>query len=67
MLRDENPSHWKLGVFYYNPDQPRLIVAKRFGGLFTLNFARPMAWALASILPATAVVGLIVSLFHSHA
>jgi uncharacterized membrane protein len=54
MLRDTNPKHWKLGVFYFNPDQRHLFVAKRFGGLFTLNLANPVAWIVVGILPAVA-------------
>jgi uncharacterized membrane protein len=65
MLRDRNPKHWKLGVFYYNPDQPRLFVAKRFGTPITLNFAKSMAWAIAAILPAVPIVGLITDKFLS--
>lgn len=34
---------WVLGVFYYNPDDKRLMLPKRTGLGFTLNFARPMA------------------------
>ena len=46
MVRDQNPQHWKLLIFYYNPENPRLFVQKRTGMPFTLNFARPMAWAM---------------------
>jgi uncharacterized membrane protein len=46
MLRDRNPQHWKLGVFYFNPDEPRLFVAKRSGAPITVNLGRPMAWGL---------------------
>lgn len=46
MLWDRNPKNWKLSVFYYNPEEPRLWVAKRFGTPIALNFARPMAWAI---------------------
>jgi len=35
---------WKLGVFYYNPDDAALFVEKRFGIGYTLNFAHPSAW-----------------------
>ena len=35
---------WKLGVFYYNPDDAALFVEKRFGVGYTLNFAHPSAW-----------------------
>jgi len=46
MLRDTNPQHWKLFAFYYSPENPRLFVPKRTGIPFTLNFARPAAWAI---------------------
>jgi uncharacterized membrane protein len=46
MLRDRNPQHWKLLIFYYNSENPRLFVPKRTGIPFTLNFARPMAWVM---------------------
>jgi Predicted membrane protein len=41
--RDED-RHWKLGIFYYNPDDPALFVEKRFGIGWTFNFGRPSAW-----------------------
>ena len=64
MLRDKNPQHWKLLVFYYNPDQPRLFVAKRSGSPMTLNFARPMAWAIVAIPFAIMTVGAILNNSH---
>ena len=50
--RDTNRLHWKFLFFYYNPDDHRLLVPKRWTGRpFTLNFARPSAWiVLASLL-----------------
>jgi len=47
-------SCWKLGLFYYNPDDSALFVEKRIGFGYTTNFARPSAWiilAVALILP----------------
>jgi len=44
-----NPGNWKLGVFYFCREDPRMIVPKRLRGLgWTLNFARPLAvpWLL---------------------
>ena len=39
-----NPDHWHLVFFYFAPEDPRIVVKKRIGGLgWTLNFARPMA------------------------
>jgi uncharacterized membrane protein len=48
MLTDTDPQHWKLLIFYYNPENPRIFVAKRAGLPLTLNFARPMAWVLSA-------------------
>lgn len=47
---DENPSlmdreddrHWKLGMFYFNPNDPAVWVEKRFGIGLTVNFGRPL-------------------------
>jgi uncharacterized membrane protein len=41
---------WRLGVFYYNPEDSALIVEKRFGIGYTLNFANPQAWLLGGLL-----------------
>lgn len=38
--------HWKWGMFYYNPDDSALLVEKRFGIGYTLNFARGLAWVV---------------------
>jgi uncharacterized membrane protein len=65
MLLDRDPRHWKFLVFYYNPDEPRLFVAKRSGAPITLNYARPAAWVISAvpiaILAALAVVNNILS------
>ena len=39
-------SCWKLGLFYYNPDDSALFVEKRIGFGYTINFARPSAWII---------------------
>ena len=41
--RDDD-RYWKLGQFYFNPEDPALWVEKRFGVGWTMNFARPGAW-----------------------
>jgi uncharacterized membrane protein len=43
--RDDD-RYWKLGQFYFNPDDPALFLEKRFGIGWTLNFARPLAWVI---------------------
>jgi uncharacterized membrane protein len=50
MRRDRNPKHWKLWVFYYNPDEPRLLVARRTGTPWAFNFAKPMAWVIIAVV-----------------
>lgn len=55
---DRSPDEaWKLGLVYYNPDDPALWLEKRFGVGYTLNFARPMAWVIiAAILGGSAAI-----------
>jgi uncharacterized membrane protein len=36
--KDNNSKHWKLGIFYYNPDNPSEVVDKRNGIGTTINF-----------------------------
>ncbi len=44
---DRSPDRaWKLGMIYFNPDDPALWLEKRFGVGYTLNFGRPMAWVI---------------------
>jgi uncharacterized membrane protein len=37
---------WKLGLFYFNPDDAALFVEKRIGIGYTINFARGSAWVV---------------------
>jgi uncharacterized membrane protein len=43
--RDED-KYWKLGIFYFNKEDPALFVEKRFGIGWTANFAKPLSWVL---------------------
>ena len=40
----DNDEHWKAGIFYWNKDDASLILPKRFGVGWTMNWARPAAW-----------------------
>lgn len=40
----DDDEHWVLGAFYFNPQDPSLIVPKRFGIGWTINHAHPIAW-----------------------
>jgi len=37
---------WKMGVFYFNPSDPSIFVAKRFGIGYTVNFGNRWSWTL---------------------
>lgn len=53
MIDDDNdPKNWKLGVFYFNPQDKRIFVPKRVAAMgFTINFAHPLAaFVVATIL-----------------
>lgn len=41
---------WKLGAFYYNPDDEAIIVETRFGIGQTLNWGRPQSWIFMALL-----------------
>ncbi len=47
--RDED-QYWKLGLFYFNPDDPAFILEKRFGVGWTINWARPIAWVIIGVI-----------------
>lgn len=36
--------YWKLGQFYYNPDDPAVFLEKRFGIGWSINFGNPKGW-----------------------
>jgi uncharacterized membrane protein len=47
----QRDDYWKAGAFYWNPDDPAILVPKRVGIGYTLNFANKWSWiALATIL-----------------
>lgn len=48
-------AHYRGGLFYVNRDDPRLWVEKRIGCGWTLNFARPAAYAVMALLVAASV------------
>jgi uncharacterized membrane protein len=48
--------YWKLGLFYYNPNDPAILVEDRFGANGGLNYARPAAKLAAAALAVLIVV-----------
>ncbi|MBD1393136.1 DUF5808 domain-containing protein [Mucilaginibacter glaciei] len=43
-LNNDDNSHWKWGLIYYNPHNPKLIINKRYGLGWTFNFAHKGTW-----------------------
>lgn len=55
IVRDDD-RHWKLGIFYFNPDDTALFVEKRMGVGWTFNWGKPMAWIIIIALLLTIAV-----------
>lgn len=43
-INRDDDKYWKLGIFYFNPEDPANWVEKRFGSGWTGNFGRPLPW-----------------------
>lgn len=41
---------WKAGLFYFNPGDSALMVPKRQGFGYTLNFGRPVCWVIFALI-----------------
>jgi uncharacterized membrane protein len=57
-------NYWKLGVFYFNRDDPAVLIEKRFGLGYTLNLARPATWIIMLLLLMGPLVPILVSRLH---
>ena len=55
----------KLGVFYFNRADPSVMVEKRFGIGYTVNFAHPVAWVII-LLPVLALIGITATIAVRH-
>jgi len=57
--------YWKLGIFYFNPDDAALFVERRFALGYTVNFAHRAAWLLLGLLLAVPIAVALL-LVHAH-
>lgn len=48
MAKDDD-QYWKLGIFYWNPEDASLFLPERFGIGWTVNFARPLIWVILAV------------------
>lgn len=47
---DQDSSHWKLGLFYFNKDDKRIFPPKRTGLGWTVNFANSASVIVFSLI-----------------
>lgn len=63
--RGEAGRSWHLGVFYARREDPRILVPRRWGRGWTLNFAHGRAWGILAVgLLLPLAVALMVLLWH---
>jgi hypothetical protein len=55
------PDQAYRGIFYFNPDDPALLVPKRFGIGYTLNFGNPWSWAVLALIILTVALPFILT------
>lgn len=56
--------YWKAGVFYVNPNDPALMVEKRFGIGYTLNFGHWASWLIMVALLALPLTAMFLARHH---
>lgn len=52
----DDDRHWKAGMFYFNSEDPSVLVEKRFGIGWTVNFGNLKSW-LIFLLPLSILLG----------
>lgn len=55
-INRDDDQYWKLGIFYFNREDPALFLEKRFGVGWTINFARPLAWSIFILIIGLAII-----------
>lgn len=56
---NEDDSHWKLGIFYFNPNDKRLFLPKRRRPGWTVNCGNPYIIAISVFLIAVYTIYII--------
>ena len=57
---------WKAGMIYVNRDDPAILVEKRFGMGYTLNFGHPVTWLILGGLILLAILAPLLATRFSH-
>ncbi len=61
VVKRDDDDNWKMGMFYFNRNDPSLFVEKRFGIGLTVNFAHYGAWIFIGVILAIVVYSIISS------
>jgi hypothetical protein len=56
--------YWKLGLVYFNRDDAAVVVERRFGLGYTLNFARVETWVMVTLLLAGPMIRVLGARLH---
>jgi uncharacterized membrane protein len=46
LINRDDDCYWKLGMFYFNKNDPAIFLEKRFGIGWTNNWAHPLSWII---------------------
>ncbi len=60
----DDDREWKVGMFYFNRRDPSILVGRRFGIGWTLNFGNPRSWVLIASLLSIYILVATHFLFH---
>lgn len=55
VINRDDDRYWKLGIFYFNPNDPAIFLEKRFGIGWTNNWAHPLSWLFVIVILLIAV------------
>ena len=56
----DDDASWRLGLFYVNREDPSVVVPRRFGVGWSMNWGNPRAWGLAALFVAAVVAFVVV-------
>lgn len=55
VISRDDDRYWKLGIFYFNRNDPAIFLEKRFGVGWTNNWAHPLSWLFILVIVALAI------------
>ena len=61
VIEKDDDELWKLGLIYYNPNDPAIFVSKRVGVGWSLNHARWQTWAMIVVIITFVVISILLS------